>query len=404
MPTAPAKPRPFARRRDLLEFVQADAGGPALRIDRDHGVIYGVRVLGSVSENNRVYTRECMESALPMYEGVSVRVNHPADRARPNVERPAESVLGKIRNVRVETDEAGLPVIRGDLHYLRTHEMAESVAEDVERRLGVYGFSHNAASPLSAERVDPKTGRLVISRLALVRSVDLVDGSRAATSRTLWESVNVDNAVTRRSLLESYAGAILGKTGREKLLRVLLEDEYMSEAAAAPMDAPPADGAEPEDKLWAGFQDAITAILGSYKESGDAETACKKIARYVKAHAKLTGDAEPDGDELDEPADPPEEKPDASDKKESVELERLRTKDAVRNLCESLDFAPKGVQLSALIGLPDDKSRRELIESFRAGGGPKKFAPTPPRSGAAGGKSGKAPTVDAAADLAALRG
>jgi hypothetical protein len=174
--------------RGLFEEVATSAA--ALKVDRERGVIYGVRVLGRYSKNNHgileatlgtEYTPECMRQALPLYEGAKVKADHPLDRSRPGAERPVEATLGLLKQCRIRNDENGNPCIYADLYYYRSHPMADRVVEDVERRLGGFGLSHNAAS--SKERLDG--GRLVIEEITVVRSVDLVD--KPATNRTLWE-------------------------------------------------------------------------------------------------------------------------------------------------------------------------------------------------------------------------
>jgi hypothetical protein len=180
-------------------LVETVAGDPApLKVDRDKGVIYGVKVLGRYSQNTHVegttgseYSGQARRQACELYEGMTVRINHP-DRKNPTANRDVYDTFGQLRNCREDGDD-----VRADLHYLKGHDLAERVCEDVERGLGVYGLSHNAR----AGRETVRDGRLVIEELELVRSVDLVD--KPATNRNLWESVAV--AKTFREILEAGA-------------------------------------------------------------------------------------------------------------------------------------------------------------------------------------------------------
>lgn len=163
-----------------------------LKIDKDKGIIYRVKVLGRFSrnshgaaeaENGTEYTLQAMKSELPLIEGRKVKTDHPPDRTNPGKERTIDATFGVLRNCLIESDEHGDPAIWGDLHCLTTHPMYPRVLEDVEKQLGVYGLSHNAAA--SKERMDRDRGLLVIEEIGIVRSVDLVD--KPATNRNLWE-------------------------------------------------------------------------------------------------------------------------------------------------------------------------------------------------------------------------
>jgi hypothetical protein len=220
MPVAARSHTRGLTRRTLLELVAPTTRpGARLRVDTDAGIIFGVRVLGRFSRNSHgapgavngtEYTRACMESALPMYEDAPVKVGHPADRNRPGVERSPTETFGTLRNARVETDEQGEPCVRADLHFYTTHPLAERVVEDVQRGLGKFGLSHNAAA--ARERVDRGSRRLVIESLALVRSVDLVDNP--ATNRNLWEADSMDPIADLDALRSVYSPSRSGPPGR----------------------------------------------------------------------------------------------------------------------------------------------------------------------------------------------
>ncbi|MFX7063773.1 hypothetical protein ABTH87_19140, partial [Acinetobacter baumannii] len=86
-----------------------------------------------------------------LYEGASVRTNHPD---APTDHRKVDEVLGWLRNVRV--DEKG--ELRADLHYLKTHPMAPALVEAAQRNPGLFGLSHN----VEAETSEEKDGTLLI--------------------------------------------------------------------------------------------------------------------------------------------------------------------------------------------------------------------------------------------------
>src|SRR4051812_10441209 len=77
--------------RVLVETVAGD--GSPLKVDRDKGIIYAVKVLGRYSQNRHVegtsgseYSPRAMKQACDLYEGMTVRVDHP-DRKNPSAGR-----------------------------------------------------------------------------------------------------------------------------------------------------------------------------------------------------------------------------------------------------------------------------------------------------------------------------
>lgn len=360
----------------VIERVSPD--GAPLVVDEDAGVIRSVRVLGQFSDNchgisgvteGTEYTPACQRDAARLYEGATIYCDHPEGRAR-NTDAPRQirDTVGVLRNVKHIIESNGKNALRGDFHYLKSHPMAANVVEDVKRGLGIYGLSHNAR-PAQASVVN---GRYVIERLAEVRSVDLVD--RPATNKNLWESRAVPT--TLKSILESWAKK--KSPARQKYVKRLLEDDDM------PMDAPadaPTEGDDPDTALWGGFTAAINAILDQYKSgSCDAVEAAKSIAKYVKAHAKLTGTTEPAAEESDDTGDEdmPADKTSDDDKKadddkptsESREVRELRAKVA----CMEAGVKPSPAMLKALVLLESEADRKALIDETKAA------TPNKPRS------------------------
>jgi hypothetical protein len=372
------------KRRALTEQVSAvDLRSNDIRVDRDAGVIHNVRILGRVSKNrydpgtdSTEYTVACMEQARPLYEGAKVNIDH---KMKPN-ERSAIDGFGKLQNVRYLNDS-----LIGDLHYLKSHRLAESVVEDVERKLGVYGLSHHAVA--GAETIDRKGRRLVIESIASVKSVDLVQDP--ATNRTLWESTMPTTATPFRTLLESLTKK--HTPAQRQAVRTLLEMDGMGDM---PVMAEPASE-DPDAALMNGFRAAINALIDQYEEAEiDAATAGDKIVKLLATHEELVADAGPE-------TEPEKETTGGTETQESVQAQLAEL--AVRRLCESVQYTPKPAVLRALIALPDDASRRQLIESVNVP------APAPtgqpplrkPRSGMPG-SVGKT-TPDAGTALSVLR-
>ena len=155
-------------------FVEQASMTGASRVDRAAGVIFGVRVLGRKSDNGREYLPEAIARALPLYEGASVRVNHPK---RPDDQRDTEDVLGWLVNARQSPDGGAV----ADLHLLTEHSLAARVMEAAERNPRLFGLSHNAQGD-----GEVRDGVFVVHEITEVRSVDLV--ADPATTRGLFES------------------------------------------------------------------------------------------------------------------------------------------------------------------------------------------------------------------------
>lgn len=353
-------------KRTLIESFAIDSqDGPALKVDERAGVIHGVKILGRFSRNSHgahgvtkgtEYSTNAMRDAIPLYEGSDVIVDHP-DRNQLNNNRSSRDVFGKIRNVRLESDE-----LRGDLHYLKSDPFSAKVIEDVKRRLGVFGLSHNAAS--GRERVEG--GRLIIESIDLVRSVDLV--RKPATNRNLWESdMSTENKPetkkhTLRTLLESQGKRF--SANRKLWADTLLEMDEMSDAVGAPVEI--AADVEPDDALWSGFKAAIMSCMDKYESGEYDSTAClAKIKDLLKTHEKLDSDDEPEAPTESDDTGSDDDKTESLKGADAKELELLRRKEKVRNLCEGLEFIPSKPQLTALVAMESDKDRRELIEELK---------------------------------------
>ncbi len=156
---------------DLLEYV---ASMPQ-EIDRDAGLIRGVKVLGYESSNNRRYTRIAVSRAKDLYEGIRVNIDHPCPE-RPDQQRNMSDRFGRLENVREAQDG-----LYADLRYLSKHPLAPMVLEAAERMPDTFGLSHNAEG-----RVVRDGKRTLVEEIVQVRSVDLV--SDPATNHSLFES------------------------------------------------------------------------------------------------------------------------------------------------------------------------------------------------------------------------
>ncbi len=166
---------------NLQEFV--NSRGVGVRVDREQGVIRGVKLLGLQSTNGRRYLPTALAAAAGLYEGAKVNVNHPKGHplGRTRLSRPTgidpqrQRSRGRVlvrRSALQPQARAGRPIGLG----------RRTLAENV-------GFSHNVEA-----RTGRQNGQTVVEAILKVQSVDLV--ADPATTRGLYESVATDTITT----------------------------------------------------------------------------------------------------------------------------------------------------------------------------------------------------------------
>ncbi len=161
----------------LQEYV--DSRGVTLRVDRDFGVLRGVKLIGLESLNGRRYRPAALSAAVGLYEGAKVNVNHPKDG--PLAPRDYRDRLGVIRQVEFRADEG----LFGNLHFNPKHALAEQLAWDAEHNPRNVGFSHNVLAKLVREGE-----HTVVEAITHVRSVDLV--ADPAATQGLFEAATAE--------------------------------------------------------------------------------------------------------------------------------------------------------------------------------------------------------------------
>jgi hypothetical protein len=165
----------------LQEYV--DSRGLSMRVDREAGVLRGVKVLGLESRNGRSYQPEALAQAVALYEGAKVNVNHP--RGNPSAPRDYQDRLGTIQGVVLRPGEG----LFADLHFNPKHALAEQLLWDAEHAPENVGFSHNVEA-----RTTRRGERTVVEAITRVLSVDLV--ADPATTRGLFEARDASAALT----------------------------------------------------------------------------------------------------------------------------------------------------------------------------------------------------------------
>lgn len=197
----------------LQEFVSSR--NVEMRVDRQSGVIRGVKLLGLASRNGRRYLPAALAQAVSLYEDAKVNVNHP--KGNPLASRDYQDRLGSIRKVRVREGEG----LFGDLHFNPKHGLAEQLLWDATHAPENVGFSHNVQA-----RTSRQGNHTVVEAILQVQSVDLV--ADPATTRGLYESSAADGGESGTLTDEALASLTLDqlRSARPDLVEAI-------EAAAA---------------------------------------------------------------------------------------------------------------------------------------------------------------------------
>jgi hypothetical protein len=188
-----------------------------LAVDREVGVIKGVKILGRESKNGRTYSARALSEAAKYYEGIKVNIDHP-DRSNPNQERSFTSFIGQLESCHVA--ESG--DVFGDLNILKSSGQSESVFEAAERFPKQFGLSHNAEGELVQ-----KDGSWVVESIDCVHSVDIV--SQPATNAGLFESVELPKM--KKTLREVVKSASKKRKGFKRILEQMDEEGMLAEVA-----------------------------------------------------------------------------------------------------------------------------------------------------------------------------
>src|SRR3989304_4998962 len=137
----------------LQEFV--DSRGVAVRVDRQGGVIRGVKILGVEPRNGRTYLAEALAEAAGLYEEAKVNVNHP--KGNPLGARDYQDRIGVLRGVAARPGKG----LFADFHFNPKHALAEQLAWDAEHMPQNVGFSHNVQAR-TARRGDRVVGEAIV--------------------------------------------------------------------------------------------------------------------------------------------------------------------------------------------------------------------------------------------------
>jgi len=198
---------------------------PRNRVDKERGIIRGVKLVSNYSKKGRRYPQHVLRAAIPLFESCAVYSGH----ADPGTRRSPADKIGRIVNVREAPDGNGL---LGDLHYLPTHNLAESLAWSAENDPAQYGLSMNGNGPTRRE----PDGTETVMKITSVHSVDLVGNPATVDSLNECLQESLDGNHFDRWGKRTAVGPV----AREAWLRRHRDGMALQEDTAPPAKVEPA--------------------------------------------------------------------------------------------------------------------------------------------------------------------
>ena len=205
----------------------------AVRIDREAGVLFGVKIIGCDSRNGRHYPNDTLRNAIPLYENSKVNLDHPD--GDPRKSRSYRARFGMIRNVHLRENDG----LYADFWFNPKHSMAEQLLWDAEHAPDNVGFSHNVEAVVKRPQTAVPSSALV-EKIVAVRSVDLV-ADPAATQGLFESEQSLDHAADSvtleqvERLIEERLQQFRREVKPQSREQIVTESAFDSKAFAAAM-------------------------------------------------------------------------------------------------------------------------------------------------------------------------
>jgi hypothetical protein len=210
--------------KDLVEYAFTQPKRK-LRVDKESGIVFGVKVLGQKSRNGNFYTDGAMQDAAGLYEGVPVYDGHHTRRYSDHV-----------ADLHDAYHEGG--AVYADLHLRKPHSLYESIIMDAESNPGNLALSHEVLEGNYESTQTPEYNRiekiLKVDAVAIVKTggtnVSLVEEEVVADTKAEIKTVEQLKASYPGLFEELVEGLKAEKEDNEKLARVIHErDEAIKE-------------------------------------------------------------------------------------------------------------------------------------------------------------------------------
>lgn len=313
------------------------------KVDRENGILFGVRVLGLESVNGYGYTEKCCRDAVPKYEGIKSYLDHPTGRNL-NEDRSVKDWTGVFRNPRF-VEGSG---VHADHHLLKSSPYYGGIIEAAERFPKAIGYSHVA----DGDKIK-RGAKSFVDSISRVHSVDNV--TEPATTKGIFESKGglPDVPETLQEFIEALPSEIPAPQ-RTKLIEAI--------TAAWPVAGGPT--ANPEFQITLALlnsvQELARSIVDANSKTAEADAA-KKAADDKAAADKVAADKAKSGD------------PGANVPPTLEAMQRrLALADAKAMLLESgraaKDEKVRALQIETLADVKGDDKRKSLLESWPKAG------------------------------------
>lgn len=298
----------------------------APRIDAEKGILYGIKLLGRESSNNRIYGRQVMEAAVPLYTGKKIYIDHPQGPRGGTPDRSVERWAGTIQNARYENEG-----VYGDIKLRKKSPFFEGILEAATEFPKDVGFSHIADGET---RLEGDTE--IVESIREVFSVDLV--TDPATTAGMYESKR-----SKRTIKQAVESLPEG-TARTHLIE-MMDGGYIDGSMS--MNEP--EKTDPQTQIMTAFQAVLDVVL--------------EVLRSQMATKQEPPVAEVDPEVEPEEEIPVEKKP---EEEEALAFESMRWKVAeleAKTLLLESGREASPVRVKALAATAEAE-RAELLESW----------------------------------------
>lgn len=297
------------------------------RVDREAGIIYGVRMAGLSSKNKRDYIPEAYKQAIKAghYEGKPCNIDHVKEGEQTKV----ASRFGVWHDA--EYREKPEPGVYGNLHYIKSHSLANNVCEAAERKElnSAFGMSHDAYAGNCRPGVN---GRVIVESIESVKSIDLV--ADPATTKGLFE--HKEPTPMKQTILQLIESACTFGFQKKEIAK-LQQDTVIANRLTEEVEHE--DGKTAVELATLALDELAVHLV---RESED----CTKQISAVKQAKKRILEGE--DDEVIDPI---------------VEESKTISIDKAFQLCEQLELKPTSKQLKALLKL-DEATAKDVAEEF----------------------------------------
>lgn len=245
---------------DAFEAIAED------RIDREKGIIRGVKLLGVRSKNRRDYeTPGVRESAKKLLSGAAIYIDHPPTATTSRSYRDKFGVVGTAIEYRPGHGHFG------DIHFNPKNQVAEQFIWDVLNAPKSFGMSINSAVKYADNGRRNKSGDQVVESIEVLRSLDVV--TRPGTTDGIFESE--EEIMDLKALREKHP----------ELVAEILAEGSKSVTEQAELEAAKKEAAELKARL-----DALESANAAAKLKSDVTEEIQGVLKGNTIESELLGE------------------------------------------------------------------------------------------------------------------